>query len=44
MNEENEYTVIPMKRKNAKERNVRLKPVILVRYFRCDTNEGLINS
>lgn len=25
-------------------RNVRLKPVILVRYFRYDTNEGFINS
>lgn len=28
----------------ALERNVKLKPVILVRYFRCDTNEGFINS
>lgn len=28
MNEENEYTVIPMKRKNAKERNVRKNNII----------------
>lgn len=28
----------------ALERNVTLKPVILVRYFRSDTNEVFINS
>lgn len=27
MNEENEYLVIPMKRKNAKERNIRRKNI-----------------